>query len=241
MLPSLALAASFQLTSSQTSVTTGQTVTVQVIATPGSSAIYTASAHLSFTPGVLQVTNFTFATNWMPVTQSSYNSTDNTGGALVKTGGYPGGFTAPTALGTITFTAVAPGTATVSATNASVLLDQNNTNEVSGTQGSLSITVTAPKPATTPTTASTTKKTTVATTQSSNTNTAAVNSSSSTNDNVFTSDQTAAVAAPEVAATNNSASNQAAAAGLAGVAWYWWLVLVLIILGGGYWYWARRR
>lgn len=231
LVPSMALAASIQLSPSTVSVTTGHTFTVQVIATPGSSPLYTVSAHVSFTPGVIAASSFSFGSTWMQVSQSGYDSIDNTGGTLVKTGGFPAGFASPTTIGTITFTAENPGSATISVSGNSILLDQNSANEVSGTQGSVAVTVTNP-PATPATTQTTTQTTTAAGNTTPTTGTTTASGNGTTN-----AGQTAS------AASAIGTSSQTAAIGSifnSGVpAWLWWLLLAILVIGGGYAVWRR--
>src|ERR1700739_4191056 len=105
LVPSLALAASIQLSPSTVSTTAGRTFTVTVMATPSGAPLYTASADISFDPAVLEVSNFTLAPTWVAVTHNGYDLIDNVNGSLIKTGGYPDGFNVPMALGTITLTA----------------------------------------------------------------------------------------------------------------------------------------
>jgi len=227
LVPSLALAASIQFSPATVSVTAGQSFTVSVIATPSGAPLYTASANLGFDPGILQITNFSFASNWMPVTQAGYDSTDNTSGVLIKTGGFPGGFTGATALGTITFRAKAAGTAAITASGNSMLLDGGSNNELSGPQGSVAVTVTNAPAAQTQNTA------TVPTPNNSGpipgqTGTAPVSTGSN------------AGQAAGVASVISTTTGEAAAAGSIfshAPSWLWWLLLLLVVLGGGYWIW----
>jgi hypothetical protein len=230
--PSISLAASFQLSPSNVTVTTGQTFTVQVVATPSGSSLYTASAHLSFNPNILEVTNFSFAPTWMQVSQTGYDSTDNTNGALIKTGGFPGGFNTLTNLGTVTFEAKTTGTATISVGSGSILLDQNSTNEVTGAQGSVAVTVTAPvAPAKTQTTTQTTVTTgTTPTTGGTN---------ASTSSNGTTNAGQTASAASALTGTGTAQTASAASAFGSVPQWLWWLLLVLVLLGLGYWGWRQ--
>jgi hypothetical protein len=229
--PSLALAASIQLSPATVSVTTGHTFTVQVVATPSGSSLYTASAHVSFNPAILSVDGFSFASTWMPVTQSGYDSTDNTGGVLIKTAGFPGGFNAPTTIGTITFTAKAPGTATISAGSGSILLDQNSSNEVAGGQGAVAVTVTnAP--------ATPAQTTTTQTTTTGNSATPTTGVTSATGNATNNAGQTAS-AASALTGTGTAQTASAASALSSVPQWLWWLLLVLVLLGLGYWAWRQ--
>lgn len=141
--PFSALAASVTLSPATVSVHAGDTFSVSVIADPASTKLYSVRANVSFDASLVQATNFSFTSTWMPIAQPGYDSTDNVNGALIKAGGYPGGFTSATKLGTITFKALKTGTATISSTNSSLLLDADSKNQISGGQGSVSVSITS--------------------------------------------------------------------------------------------------
>lgn len=139
--PMSALAASVSLSPTTVSVHAGDTFSVSVTADPASTKLYSVRANVSFDPSLVEVTNFSFASTWISITQPGYDSVDNTNGALIKSAGYPGGFTSATKLGTITFKAIKTGTATISSTNGSLLLDASSKNQISGTQGNVSVSI----------------------------------------------------------------------------------------------------
>lgn len=141
--PMSALAASVSLSPATVSVHAGDTFSVSVTTDPASTKLYSVRADVSFDPSLVQVTNFSFASTWISISQPGYDSTDNVNGALIKAAGYPGGFTSVTKFGTITFKAIKTGTATISSTNSSLLLDAMSKNQISGTQGSVSVSITA--------------------------------------------------------------------------------------------------
>lgn len=139
--PMSALAASVSLSPTYVSVNVGDTFSVSVTANPDSAKLYSVRANISFDPSLVQATNFSFASAWISISQPGYDSIDNANGVLIKAGGYPGGFTSATKLGTITFKAIKAGTATISSTNSSLLLDADSKNQISGTQGSVSVSI----------------------------------------------------------------------------------------------------
>ncbi|MFA6414787.1 MAG: cohesin domain-containing protein [Candidatus Paceibacterota bacterium] len=152
-----ALAASISLSPTTVSVHAGDTFNVSVTADPASIKLYSVRANVSFDPSLVQVTNFSFASTWISISQPGYDSIDNANGTLVKAAGYPGGFTSATKLGTITFKAIKTGTAAITSTNSSLLLDSVSKNQISGTQGGVSVSIasapttpvkTTPKPTT---------------------------------------------------------------------------------------------
>lgn len=141
--PLSALAASVSLSPTTVSVHAGDTFSVSVTADPASTKLYSVRANVSFDPSLVQVTNFSFASTWISISQPGYDSTDNVNGTLIKAAGYPGGFTSATKLGTITFKALKTGTAMINSTNSSLLLDAMSKNQISGTQGSTSVSITS--------------------------------------------------------------------------------------------------
>jgi len=146
LLPTAAFASSLTLAPATVATTVGQTFTVTVSVNPTSGKAYTVRANLSFDSSALTLTGFSFASKWMPLSQSGYDTEDNTNGVLAKTGGYPGGITAQTTLGTATFKAKKTGTATIAGTADSLILDADNKNTVAGNQGSLAVTIAASAP-----------------------------------------------------------------------------------------------
>ncbi|HQU07873.1 MAG TPA: cohesin domain-containing protein [Candidatus Paceibacterota bacterium] len=210
VLPAAAFAASVGLSPASVSVKPGEVFTVTVLANPAGAHVYTVRANISFNPSLVSVTNFAFAPKWIQLTQPGYDAIDNTNGSLIKTAGYPGGITNPTVLGTATFTAKKAGTAAITATNQSLLLDANGKNALSGTQGLVSVVVTVPP---TPTPAPKPKQT-AATTQTASvvravafgaTATASA-SASTTAASTSVATAPAATSAPATAATSSSTS-----------------------------------
>lgn len=143
VVPLGALAASVSLSPTTASVHAGDTFSVAVTANPASLKIYSVRANISFDSSKVTITGFTFAGTWIPVSQSGYDSIDNVGGVLIKTAGYPGGISAPMRLGTITFKAIKTGNVTISASGDSLLLDDASKNQISGSQGSVAVSITA--------------------------------------------------------------------------------------------------
>ena len=141
--PMIALAASVSLSPTTISVNAGDTFSVSVTANPDSTKLYSVRANISFDSSLVQVTNFSFANTWMSIAQPGYDSIDNSNGVLIKAGGYPGGFISATKFGAITFKALKTGTATISSTNSSLLLDADSKNQIGGTQGNISVSITS--------------------------------------------------------------------------------------------------
>lgn len=145
-LPASSLAATLGLSPTTISVTPGKVFTVTLTAVPEGAKLYTVRSNVSFDSALVTVTNFAFAPKWLALSTTGYDSIDNTNGLLVKTAGYPGGITAPTVFGTITFQAKVAGTAHIDVTGQSMLLDENSKNTISGTQGITQVVISAPSP-----------------------------------------------------------------------------------------------
>lgn len=64
---------------------------------------YTVKADISFSEEQLSVKDFTFANDWISIVAPDYDLVDNVNGHLVKTAGFPGGWTGKKLLGVITF------------------------------------------------------------------------------------------------------------------------------------------
>ncbi|MBP6886241.1 MAG: hypothetical protein KBC02_03285 [Candidatus Pacebacteria bacterium] len=119
------------------SVAPGQTVTVSVQIIPNGSEVTTVKAKISFPADILEVQKFTFGDEWLPLTQPGYSVTDNVGGLLVRTAGFPGGLTTAKTLGTIAFRVKAAGSASIIITSDSLLLDPTNVNVFSASSASM--------------------------------------------------------------------------------------------------------
>lgn len=155
-LPLAANAASFSLSPSTGSFTPGQTFNVTVFVNPvAGESVYTAKLSAAFPADLVEVISFSHASGWMALSQVGYDSTDNTNGKLVKTGGYPEGASTNTKFGTITLRAKSSGNATVSVTSDSMMLNNFNMDIHTASSGGTFVVagrapVPVPAPATTP-------------------------------------------------------------------------------------------
>ena len=104
---------------------------------------YAEKVELRFPADVLEVTSFTLANSWMALTQSGYDLTDNTKGILIKSAGYPGGFSGSMTFGTISFRALRAGSGTITIGDSSLAFDASGQSVINGTPASVSITVPA--------------------------------------------------------------------------------------------------
>lgn len=164
--PSLTLGAT-QITfqpAGSLSVEEGESITLEVYGTPDAETIYTLVGGLSFSSDVVSVSDFTFADGWQALSQPGYDEVDNNNGTLIKTGGYAGGFSTQTLLGTVTLTADAVGLASISVNSDSAAYDQDSVDVIASShpQGTLTLDVVeAEAPATQTQTTQTTPDTSV--------------------------------------------------------------------------------
>lgn len=129
---SSASAATFVLSPASVSVSNGQEFSVYVSVNPQGTKDYTAKIELEYPASMLEVKSFSFDNAWMPLSQTGYDLIDNTAGKLIKTAGYPKGFSNTAVFGTVTFKAKKVGTAYVKAGSNSVIYDSSNKNVFSG-------------------------------------------------------------------------------------------------------------
>lgn len=139
--PALA-ATSVSFTPVNVSARQGQTFTLTVGVNPHSSTIYSAKIGLRYPADLLEVRSFNFGNSWMHVPPDDV--TDNTGGILRRTAGYPNpGLSSQAAFGTVSFLAKASGTGAVSITAESVVYDGSLQNVLTGVPVQASVVITA--------------------------------------------------------------------------------------------------
>ncbi|MDO8561275.1 MAG: hypothetical protein Q7S05_00410 [bacterium] len=144
--PAVALAASLAPLPDALSLQTGRDYSIPIYVTPtAGEKIYTVKVTLSYPSELVSVTGFSFAPSWLPLTQPGYDSIGN--GTVIKTAGYPGGISSQILVGTLSISANASGSGSISVTSGAQTLDSNNANTLSG-RGSTQITISAPAPAT---------------------------------------------------------------------------------------------
>jgi len=119
-------ASSFILKPNVFTVQVGKTFTLPIVVDPAGKSQYTVRLSITFPPDLLEVTSFTFGQNWIAVSQPGYDTIDNKQGKLIKTAGFPKGFSSPVSFGTIIFKAKGPGTSAISADSKSFVLNATN-------------------------------------------------------------------------------------------------------------------
>lgn len=195
-------------------VATGQQFNVAISVNSNGTSNYAEKIEVDFPADLLKVTSFNLGSNWMALTQSGYDSLDNTAGILIKTAGYPSGFSSSMPFGTISFQALKAGKGTIKIGPASSAFQANSQSLLTGT--GISFTVTS---ASVP-----------------------VNSSENTSVNItpISSINGEVIATATIATTSNLDNSQTAAAAeavpVAGSTPWGWIVgavVVLIIIGYG--------
>ena len=96
----IAFASTVDLSPTTVNVEPDKTFTVQIYINP-QSATYSAKVELKYPADLLKVNSFTINDSWMALKQSGYDAIDNVSGTLLKSGGYPGGFTNKILFGTV--------------------------------------------------------------------------------------------------------------------------------------------
>jgi hypothetical protein len=143
--PALA-ATTISLSPSNIAVTQGKSFNFIVQVDPGSVKNYTVKMRLQYPAELLEVKSFTFGGGWMALSQAGYDLVDNAKGVLVKTAGFPGGFSSPVTFGTVSFLAKKSGDGIIEIGSDSVVLDGASQNVFKDTVVQSSITITASLP-----------------------------------------------------------------------------------------------
>ncbi|MES3031251.1 MAG: cohesin domain-containing protein [Patescibacteria group bacterium] len=121
------------------SITAGQTFTMTVAINPNGASNYAEKVEIKYPAGMLEVRNFTLNSAWTALNQPGYDLIDNANGVLIKSAGYPAGFTSTATFGTITFYAKTAGTASVSVGSNSIAFDANSQSTLVGTPATVTI------------------------------------------------------------------------------------------------------
>src|SRR4051812_16821823 len=85
-LPALASAATTAAFAPATAdVSAGRTFNIAISVNPQGTANFAEKVEVDFPADLLEVTSFSFASNWMAMAQPGFDSTDNANGILIKT------------------------------------------------------------------------------------------------------------------------------------------------------------
>jgi LPXTG-motif cell wall-anchored protein len=128
------------ITAQDATVAVGDTVAVTVELTPSGDTVYTTQLELLFPAEVLEVTDVELGEGWLELRKDGFDEVDNTAGVLMKTAGYPNGFTDETLFATVSFKARTAGDAVITVGDATTILDGKNAN-VYGAAKKFTITV----------------------------------------------------------------------------------------------------
>lgn len=109
----------------------GQKFKISVFLNPNKISNYTTKIELKYPASLLSVSSFRQDSSWMPLKQPGYDLIDNKKGILIKTGGFPGGFSSGVKFGTVLFTARKTGIGSIKIGGASISLDGNSKNVIS--------------------------------------------------------------------------------------------------------------
>lgn len=126
--PSYTLASAFLFQNRSVAVPIGKSFSLPITVTPMGEKQYTVRFTIAFPPDKFEVTSFVFASSWIAVSQPGYDVIDNGRGELIKTAGFPRGFTSPQAFGTVTFRAKQAGDASIVVGPRSFVLNADSKN-----------------------------------------------------------------------------------------------------------------
>ncbi len=121
--------------------TAGNNFAVTITVNPQGASDYAEKLEVRYPADTLEVKSFTLANVWMALTQPGYDSIDNTAGVLVKSAGYPGGFSSLVPFGTVSFYAKKAGIGTITIGDHSLAFEANSQSALHGAPASFSIVV----------------------------------------------------------------------------------------------------
>ncbi|MDD5569066.1 MAG: hypothetical protein PHG23_01470 [Candidatus Pacebacteria bacterium] len=126
-----ALAATLNFSPTTVNTTAGEDFSLQINLNSQDAPSYTAKVELSYPADLLSINSFTPNGDWMQLKQSGYDLIDNANGVLIKSGGYPSGFSSTVNFGTVSFHAKAAGSATITVGSNSFVYNAAGTNVLS--------------------------------------------------------------------------------------------------------------
>ncbi|TSC84570.1 MAG: hypothetical protein G01um101417_101 [Parcubacteria group bacterium Gr01-1014_17] len=142
-----AFAATINFVPATASVTQGETISFVIKVDAGDEKIVTVKTALSYPQDLLEPVSFLLTPNAVQLAQPGYDQMKD--GIIVKTAGFPGGFTGIKEFGTLVFKAkqaglpAQAGVATVSVSNDSLLLNTQSANRLNDLSSAV-ITIAAP-------------------------------------------------------------------------------------------------
>lgn len=140
-LPALAFAsttASFN--PNETSVALGEEFTVTVYIDSHGTKDFAEKLKINYPADLVEVRSFTQAPVWMSLNQPGYDLIDNTNGVLLKSAGYPNGFSTSTKYGAIVFKTLKSGNGKITLNNESKAFQESTQSEITGNSVAINIT-----------------------------------------------------------------------------------------------------
>lgn len=123
VVPSTCLASSFLFEEKVVTVPVGKSFSLPVTIDPAGDLQYTVRFSVKFPADSVEVVSFSLDSDWMAVLQPSYDLIDNENGQLIKTAGFPSGFSEKEDFGTITFRAKRAGEFVITTDSQSFILN----------------------------------------------------------------------------------------------------------------------
>lgn len=128
-----ASAATLDTAPAKLTVTTGEQVSVVIDVIPQKNErVYTAQVELRYPSDLFTFQTIAYNNEWIPVIRSEYDEATKGDTVIVKTAGYPGGFTDRKVFAVATFVAKRAGTGSITFGENSFVLDASNNNTLVG-------------------------------------------------------------------------------------------------------------
>lgn len=124
-------------------VAQGKNFNLTIKAEPQGAANFTVKAEVKYPADILEVKSFVLGNGWMAIPQPGYDLIDNQSGLLIKTAGYPGGFSSALDFGVITFSAKKSGSGVIKLGDNSLVLDSTNSNVLASASVQTAVSITA--------------------------------------------------------------------------------------------------
>ncbi len=124
-------ATTVSLSPSDINLIEGENFNITIIVNP-ENPNYTVKAELKYPADLIHVKSFSFGSGWMPISQQNYDLIDNENGVLIKSAGYPGGFSSSKTFGIVSFHAKKTGSGLIEMGENSLILDIESQDVFSG-------------------------------------------------------------------------------------------------------------
>jgi len=125
-------ASTISLNPDRISVQVGESFSIAIKINAAGENVYTAKMNMAFTPGILNLSTWSFNDAWLAIRQNGYDSFDNAKGTLLRTGGYPSGFSNAVLFGNAKFKAQKAGQGSISINANTFVYNELNKNTYTG-------------------------------------------------------------------------------------------------------------